>query len=94
MPLTKHDSESANRRRAKSKPLLQSVLAGANPLGCMTLFRRGTTLGMLTVISALQSTVDGTWEIDKHCTSLLSVCRGTWARVTIDQFRHLALQTF
>ena len=22
------------------------------------------------------------------------VCRGTWARVTIDQFRHLALQTF
>jgi hypothetical protein len=20
-------------------------------------------------------------------------CRGTWARVTIDQFRHLALQT-
>ena len=22
------------------------------------------------------------------------VCRGTWARVTIEQFRHLALQTF
>ena len=24
----------------------------------------------------------------------LQVCRGTWARVTIDRFRHLSLQTF
>jgi hypothetical protein len=23
-----------------------------------------------------------------------TLCRGTWARVTIEQFRHLAMQTF
>ena len=26
--------------------------------------------------------------------SATQVCRGTWARVTIDKFRHLALRTF
>ena len=48
---------------------------------------RGRGSGVVTTSSAVT-------PVGLSCTAVSITCRGTWARVTIDEFRHLALQTF
>ena len=57
---------SSGRSRCAVCCCLSSVQLRGASVSVSQLFRCGRTLGLLTVVSALQSTVDGTWEIDKH----------------------------